>query len=206
MVILAGPRQVGKTTLALSLLPGGDESPPAYLSWDAVAARKMLLRGELPADQPLILLDEIRKYRGWRNLVKGLYDTNKSRRRFLLTGSARPDHYRRGGDSLQGRYHFHRLHPLSFQELGPDASGETLGQLLEFGDFPEPFLKASRRHWLRWQRERLARVIQEDLVSLEHVKEVSQLDLLASVLPGRVGSPLSINNRMQDFFVRADFF
>ncbi len=100
MVILAGPRQVGKTTLALSLLPGGDESPPAYLSGDAVAARKMLLRGELPADQPPILLDEIRKYRGWRNLVKGLYDTNKSRRRFLLTGSARPDHYRRGGDSL----------------------------------------------------------------------------------------------------------
>ena len=81
------------------------------------------------------------------------------------------------------------------------ASRETLDQLLEFGGFPEPFLKANRRHWLRWQRERLARVIQEDLVSLEHVKEVSQLDLLASVLPERVGSPLSVNNLRQDLSV-----
>ena len=201
MVILGGPRQAGKTTLALSLLPGGSESHPAYLSWDAIAARRMLLRGELPADQPLILLDEIHKYRGWRNLVKGLYNTNRSRRRFLITGSARLDHYRRGGDSLQGRYHFHRLHPLSLHELGASASREALGQLLEFGGFPEPFLKASRRHWLRWQRERLARVIQEDLLNLEHVKEVSQLDLLTSVLPERVGSPLSVNNLRQDLSV-----
>ncbi len=201
MVILGGPRQVGKTTLALSLLPGGSESHPAYLSWDAIPARKMLLRGELPADQPLILLDEIHKYRGWRNLAKGFYDTGKSRRRFLITGSARLDHYRRGGDSLQGRYHFHRLHPFSLQELGSAVSRETLAQLLEFGGFPEPFLKADRRHWQRWQRERLTRVIHEDLINLEHVKEVSQIDLLASVLPDRVGSPLSINNLRQDLSV-----
>lgn len=201
MVFLGGPRQVGKTTLALSLLPGGSESHPAYLSWDALPARRMLLRGELPADQPLVLLDEIHKFRGWRNLVKGFYDTNKSRLRFLITGSARLDHYRRGGDSLQGRYHFHRLHPLSLHELGSADSREALEQLLEFGGFPEPFLKAERRHWLRWQRERLARVIQEDLISLEHVKEVSQLDLLASVLPDRVGSPLSVNNLRQDLSV-----
>jgi predicted AAA+ superfamily ATPase len=201
MVIVAGPRQVGKTTLALSLLASGNESHPAYLSWDALPARRMLLRGELPANQPLILLDEIHKYRGWRNLVKGLDDTNKSQRRFLITGSARLDHYRRGGDSLQGRYHFHRLHPLSLPELGTEGARAALAQLLEFGGFPEPFLKAERRHWLRWQRERLARVIHEDLVSLERVKEVSQLDLLASVLPDRVGSPLSVNNLRQDLSV-----
>jgi len=106
--------------------------------------------------------------------VKGLYDRNKSQRRFLITGSARLDHCRRGGDSLQGRFHYHRLHPLSLHEISPigNAEGE-LGALLKFGGFPEPFLKANSHHWKRWQRERLSRVIQEDLINLEHVKEVS---------------------------------
>ena len=202
MVFLGGPRQVGKTTLALSLLDPPSESHPAYLTWDDPTTRKLLREGALPAEQPLILLDEIHKFRGWRNLVKGLYDRNKSQRRFLITGSARLDHYRRGGDSLQGRFHYHRLHPLSLHEIAPDLkSGSDLAQLLEFGGFPEPFLKANSRHWKRWQRERLGRVIQEDLINLEHVREVSQIDLLASILPERVGSPLSVNNLRQDLSV-----
>ena len=87
-------------------------------------------------------------------------------------------------------------------EISPigNAEGE-LGALLKFGGFPEPFLKANSRHWKRWQRERLSRVIQEDLINLEHVKEVSQIDLLASILPERVGSPLSVNNLRQDLSV-----
>ena len=87
-------------------------------------------------------------------------------------------------------------------EISPigNAEGE-LGTLLKFGGFPEPFLKANSRHWKRWQRERLSRVIQEDLINLEHVKEVSQIDLLASILPERVGSPLSVNNLRQDLSV-----
>lgn len=194
MVFLGGPRQVGKTTLALSLLEGGSEEHPAYLNWDDTASRKALLQGALPAGENLVILDEIHKYKGWRNLVKGFYDLNKSKKRFLITGSARLDHYRRGGDSLQGRYHYHRLHPLSLYEVNPAPTRADLDQLLQFGGFPEPFLKANARHWKRWQRERQSRVIQEDLMSLEHVKEVSQLDLLASVLPERVGSPLSLNN------------
>jgi len=202
MVFVGGPRQVGKTTLALRLLsPDATESHPAYLSWDDPGTRKPLLQGALPAEERLVVLDEIHKFKGWRNLVKGLYDTNKSRRRFVVTGSARLDHYRRGGDSLQGRFHYHRLHPLSLHELGAQTDAADLEQLLKFGGFPEPFLKANVRHWKRWQRARQSRVIQEDLVNLEHVKEVSQLDLLATVLPERVGSPLSINNLRQDLSV-----
>ena len=201
MVFVGGPRQVGKTTLALSLLPDGTESHPAYLSWDDPAARKLLMQGALPAEQALVILDEVHKYKGWRNLVKGLYDKNRTRRRFLITGSARLDHYRRGGDSLQGRYHYHRLHPLSLHEINPEPVSSDLDQILKFGGFPEPFLKANTRHWKRWQHERRSRVIQEDLLNLEHVREVSQLDLLASVLPERVGSPLSINNLRQDLSV-----
>ncbi len=201
MVFLGGPRQVGKTTVALNLLPGGNETHPAYLSWDNLAAKRALLQGALPTNEKLIILDEIHKYKGWRNLVKGFYDSNKSKRQFLITGSARLDHYRRGGDSLQGRYHYHRLHPLSLYEANPTPTQADLRHLLQFGGFPEPFLKGNARHWKRWQRERQSRVIQEDLVSLERVDEVSQLDLLSQVLPARVGSPLSVNNLRQDLSV-----
>jgi hypothetical protein len=201
MVFLGGPRQVGKTTLALSLLEAGKATHPAYLSWDDLADRKLLLAGALPADQPLLIFDEIHKYRQWRGLIKGIYDKQHDLRKILVTGSARLDHYRKGGDSLQGRYHYHRLHPLSLYEINPKPAASDLEQLLAFGGFPEPFLKADGRHWKRWQRERQSRVIQEDLISLEQVKEVSQVELLASVLPGRVGSPLSINNLRQDLAV-----
>ena len=102
---------------------------------------------------------------------------------------------------MQGRYHYHRLHPLSLHELNPSPTASDLDQLLAFGGFPEPFLKANSRHWKRWQRERQSRVIQEDLISLEQVREVSQIELLASLLPSRVGSPLSINNLRQDLEV-----
>lgn len=201
MVFLGGPRQVGKTTLALSLIPGADETHPAYLSWDVPASQQLLLRGGLPADQSLIVLDEIHKYKRWRNLVKGFYDRYKSRKQFLVTGSARLDHYRRGGDSLQGRYHYYRLHPLSLYELDAKPRAADLEILLKFGGFPEPFLKQDTRHWKRWQRERRSRVIQEDLISLEHVREISQLQLLAQLLPQRVGSVLSIANLRQDLSV-----
>lgn len=201
MVFIGGARQVGKTTLALSLLEGGRETHPAYLNWDDKAAKKLLFSGSLPSDEPLIILDEVHKYKGWRNLVKGFYDKHKSEIQFLITGSARLDFYRRGGDSLQGRYHYHRLHPLTLYEINKRPSGEDLKHLMEFGGFPEPFLKGNRRHWKRWQRERQTRVIHEDLLSLESVKEVSQLDLLSQLLPERVGAPLSINNLRQDLSV-----
>lgn len=201
MVFLGGPRQVGKTTLALSLIEGADESHPAYLSWDVPESQRLLLEGGLPANQPLVILDEIHKYKRWRNLVKGFYDRYKSRKQFLITGSARLDHYRRGGDSLQGRYHYYRLHPLSLHELNAKPRQSDFETLLKFGGFPEPFLKQDTRHWKRWQRERQSRVIQEDLISLEHVREVSQLQLLAQMLPDRVGSVLSIANLRQDLSV-----
>ena len=201
MVFMGGPRQVGKTTLALSLLMDGNEEHPAYLNWDSPASRKLLLQGALPSGEQLVILDEIHKYKAWRNLVKGLYDTNKSSRQILVTGSARLDHYRRGGDSLQGRYHYYRLHPLSLYEVNPQPTKTDLDHLLQFGGFPEPFVKGNMRHWKRWQREHQSRVIHEDLTTLEHVKEVSQLDLLAQVLPERVGAPLSVNNLRQDLSV-----
>lgn len=201
MVFVGGPRQVGKTTMSLHILGSKDESHPAYLNWDIPRVQRSLVKGEFPADQNLVILDEIHKYKSWRNLVKGFYDGHKSRTKFLITGSARLDFFRKGGDSLQGRYFYYRLHPLSLYELNSTPSENDLKQLIEFGGFPEPFLKANKRSWKRWQLERGERVIQEDLVSLEQVKDVSQLKLLSSLLPEKVSSTLSISNIKQDLNV-----
>ena len=195
MVFIGGPRQVGKTTFSLLLLgQEGDEKHPAYLNWDVPKNRPALLKGELPPNQSFIILDEIHKFVRWRNLVKGIYDSNKSSREILVTGSARLDYYRKGGDSLQGRYHYWRLHPFSLPELAGTANSSDTEILLRFGGFPEPFLKGDDRFWRRWQRERVQRVIYEDIRDLENVKEISLLELLAAELPNRVGSPLSIKN------------
>lgn len=194
MVFVGGPRQVGKTTFALSLLgKGRNESSPAYLTWDALADRAEILAGRLPPGQPLVIFDEVHKYASWRGLLKGLYDKNRSSVSFLVTGSARLDYYRKGGDALQGRYHYHRLHPFTVMESGQPPSASLVAHLLRFGGFPEPFLRGDERFHRRWSRERSARVVHEDLRDLEQVREVSRLDLLLGHLPSCVGSPLSVH-------------
>ncbi len=194
MVFLGGPRQVGKSTLALSFLSPPQATHPAYLNWDSPQHRTALLGGELPSGQPLIVLDEIHKFSRWRSLVKGFYDTQKSQTQFLVTGSARLDYYRKGGDSLQGRYHYYRLHPFSLREYQRTPSASDLARLLKFGGFPEPLWRGEERFWRRWQRERLGRVTHEDLRDLENVRDVSIIDLLLESLPERVGSPLSVQS------------
>ncbi len=196
MVFIGGPRQVGKTTFALSVLPGNqNETARAYLNWEHLDDRERILAAQLPASEPLIIFDEIHKYANWRNLMKGLYDKHKSSVSFLVTGSARLDYYRKGGDSLQGRYHYHRLHPFSLTELTSSPDADTVEQLLKFGGFPEPLFKATDRFHRRWLREHAHRVIHEDLNELENVREISNLDLLLHHLPACVGSPLSVNRQ-----------
>ncbi|MDE0027289.1 MAG: ATP-binding protein [Spirochaetaceae bacterium] len=195
MVFVGGPRQVGKTTFGLSLLgPAADESSPAYLNWDHPLDREAILSARLPARERLVIFDEIHKYAGWRGLIKGLYDKHRSSISFLVTGSARLDYYRKGGDSLQGRYHYYRLHPFTLLESPAAADADTVGHLLRFGGFPEPFLRGEERFHRRWLREHSTRVVYEDLRDLEQVREVSRLDLLLAHLPGCVGSPLSVNH------------
>jgi len=194
MVFVGGPRQVGKTTFALTFLPEPSEKHPAYLNWDHIPTRSSLQKGELPARQKCIVLDEIHKFARWRNLLKGFYDTNKSEVSFIITGSARLDYYSKGGDSLQGRYHYYRLHPFSLTELNEEPTMDDFRSLLRFGGFPEPCLRGKEKFWRRWQRERTRRVIYEDIRDLENVKDISLLELLSAELPNRVGSPLSVKN------------
>jgi predicted AAA+ superfamily ATPase len=195
MVFLSGPRQVGKTTVALSLLPDTKN----YLNWDVPSHREKILKYELPP-KGRIVFDELHKYRGWRNLLKGLFDDPDWKQEILVTGSAHLDFYRFGGDSLQGRYHFLRLHPLSVAEL-KISTEKDFQALLALSGFPEPFFSGSQAKAKRWSLEYRSRLIREDLASLERVNDLGKLELLMLRLPALVGSPLSLNSLREDLQV-----
>jgi uncharacterized protein len=195
MVFLSGPRQVGKTTLARQIL--GDAA--GYLNWDVAEDRERILRRQLPSSK-LWVLDEVHKFRGWRNYVKGLWDGRRSGQRILVTGSANLEAYRFGGDSLQGRYHLLRLHPLSVAELGITRVSE-IRDLLTLGGFPEPFYSGSEVEARRWSREYRNLIVREEMTSLERVTDLGRVEQLMLRLPELVGSPLSVNSLRGDLQV-----
>lgn len=195
MVFVAGPRQVGKTTLATAL-PGARRG---YLNWDVPRDRERILRGELPP-APLLIFDELHKHRGWRSFLKGVFDGRARGQRILVTGSARLEAYRRGGESLQGRYHLLRLHPLSLAELGAPTP-RVLRDLLRLGGFPEPFFGGSEVGARRWSREYRNLVVREEITSLERVQDLGKVELAMLRLPELVGAPLSINALREDLQV-----
>lgn len=199
MVFLGGPRQVGKTTLAQGLIRNYVDGHPAYLNWDLAEHRKKIKDKNWPVHEKLIVLDEIHKFKGWKNLVKGYYDTLKNTHSFLVTGSARLDHFRKGGDSLLGRYHYYRLHPYSLNELGYEQ--KNLDLLFKFGGFPEVLAEQDEINLRRWHIQRISRLVKSDLRDLEAVKDLDKLESLAEELPRRVGSPLSFKSLAQDLEV-----
>lgn len=196
MVFVGGPRQTGKTTLSKNIL--GKKT--GYLNWDASEDRERILDRQLP-DSNLWVFDEIHKYRGWRNYLKGLYDKKPGHQKILVTGSARLDLYRYGGDSLQGRYHLLRLHPLSLAEVDPGAHQKSLEDLLVLGGFPEPFFGSNQKQANRWSLEYRKRLVREDVATLESVQDLTKMEILLKALPERVSSPLSINNMREDLQV-----
>ena len=201
MVFVGGPRQSGKTTLAKHLCSEtGGKIDERYLNWDAAADREQVLMERFPSAPGILILDEIHKYSRWRQVVKGLYDKRGDDLSILVTGSARLDHYRRGGDSLQGRYYFYRLMPLSLAELDV-PSPSTVDDLLAYGSFPEPFSRQSEKETRRWSRDYRSRVITGDLADLENVQDVGIIERMALRLPELVGSPLSLNALREDIQV-----
>ena len=148
-----------------------------------------------------LVLDEIHKFPKWRSFVKGLYDIHSEEIKIIVTGSARLDHFKKGGDSLFGRYHYFRLHPFSLRELNKRPTHSDVESLLQFGGFPEPLIKGSEKTYRRWSLERINRVVYTDINDLENIREISQIELLVHALQGRVASPLSVENLRQDLQV-----
>lgn len=190
IVFLTGPRQVGKTTLAKSLNKRWPHL--VYLNLDSERDRPIIVRQEWDRKAPLIILDEFHKLKKWKSKIKGVYDTEGIPPRLLITGSARIDLYRRGGDSMVGRYFLHRLYPFSVSELKTrQPPRENLDQLIRLGGFPEPFLSQSEEEAQRWRKLHLERVVREDIQDLEPVRDIRSLLLLVDLLRERVGSPVS---------------
>jgi hypothetical protein len=212
MVFIGGPRQVGKTTLAMLLTQR--HSTSTYLNWDNRTHRERILREEWDPDSEILVFDELHKYDRWKGLIKGIWDTRQRGERIIVTGSSRLDTYRRGGDSLLGRYHAYRLHPFSLAELegGREteytnyptelkfgkADTDHIQHLMAYGGFPEPCLSGSSRTHRRWLQERFERVFREDIRDTTSIRSLSQIELLGAMMPKRVGSLLSLNALSED--------
>ena len=198
MVFMGGPRQVGKTTLS-KFIGSKHFSSMEYLSWDLDEHRQAILKKQWPKDCPFIIFDELHKYPRWKQWIKGVYDTKPLDQQYMVTGSARLDVYRRGGDSLMGRYHYWRLHPLTIDELPPEISlEEGYERLLRLGGFPEPFLENDAREAKRWRKERFDRVIREDIRDTESIRQLEILALFVEALRTRVGGLITLSNWAQD--------
>lgn len=220
MVFIGGPRQVGKSTI--SRLIGANSYPQfSELNWDNVKDRRDILAAKFDPEAKLLIFDEIHKYRKWKNYIKGQFDKHHDRFSILVTGSARLDLYRKGGDSLMGRYFYYRLHPFSVAELlvSPIPHIEPFNELsfpsdthafvqcqklLRFGGFPEPLFSENTATLRRWHNQRMDRLIKEDIRDVEHLRDLSALQILVDLLPSRVGSALSLNSLREDLEVAFD--
>jgi predicted AAA+ superfamily ATPase len=219
MLFLMGARQVGKTTLSQLIALAYKQK--AYFNWDVEEHRQQILSGQKFIEhifpihrigpKPLIIFDELHKYRLWKNYLKGFYDLYKNDYHIIVTGSAHLNIFQQGGDSLMGRYFPFTIHPFSLGEINPnptvalfrkpyEVSMADVETLYEFGGFPVPFLKRDKATYQRWKRTRRAQLFREDIRDLTHIHEISQLELCAEILSYQSGQILnrsSLANKLQ---------
>ena len=191
IILLSGPRQVGKTFLSKRLFEDF-----VYLNFDDPDDRIILLEKSWPRDSKLLIFDELHKMEKWKTWLKAIYDKGPLKPGIIVTGSARMDTFKKGGDSLAGRHFHFRLHPLMLQELEV-YSGDyqiLLKQLMDVGGFPEPFLEGDLTYLKLWQKSHLHRIIKEDLLDMERVRELKKIEILVQLLSQRVGSRISCSS------------
>jgi uncharacterized protein len=194
IVLLTGPRQVGKTTLSRMLYPRFE-----YLNFDEAAHRLILKEKSWDRKVPLIIFDELHKMSGWKTYLKGTYDTEGLPPGLLVTGSARLDAFRRVGDSLAGRFFTYRLHPFDARELASTMEPEDVfRRLMSIGGFPEPFLEDNPEYYARWKRTHLDVILRQDLIDLTSIRDIQSVETLIELLRRRVGTPISFASLSRD--------
>ena len=196
MVLLSGPRQVGKSWLARSIMPRFER--PRYLNWDNTQDRAVILDQGWSPQADLVVFDELHKMPDWKNFLKGIWDTRAPGMAVLVTGSARLETFRQSGDSLAGRYFHHRLFPLSPAECFHLGIPQELDHHLVRGGFPEPWLAESDAEAGRWRRQYLDGLIREDILNFENITQLKAMNLLVGLLRERVASPLSYQGLAED--------
>ncbi len=222
MAFVSGPRQVGKTTTCRG-------HADFYVNWDNEDDRERLLAGSaalvetlglnrLSAGNPAVLFDELHKYPRWKQFLKGFFDVYGDRVRVIVTGSSRLEVYRRGGDSLMGRYFPYRMHPFSVAEslskALPDPEqivraprkpkAANYEALWTHGGYPEPYLKRDSRFSRRWQSLRLEQLVREDIRDLTQIQQIDQLQILVKLLSGRSAHQLIYGNLAKEVRVTVD--
>ncbi|MBM3191589.1 MAG: ATP-binding protein [Chlamydiae bacterium] len=203
MAFLMGPRQVGKTTLASSVVESSSSN--FYFNWDRTDHRLLFIEGpeaiarqaglmELRKDKPILIFDEIHKFNRWKLFLKGFFDSYEKLTKVIVTGSARLNIYKKIGDSLMGRYFYYRIHPLSVAEiispqlidgeirLPKEIKTADWEALLEHGGFPEPFLQRSKEFSRRLQSTRKDQLLREDIREGTRIQELAQLEVLTELL------------------------
>lgn len=221
MLFISGPRQSGKTTFAKHLL---EHYTGLYTNWDVVTDQKRIINDPYffqnvnrdPNSKFLIIFDEIHTYKKWKNYLKGCYDGFNREFNFIITGSGRLDLFKKGGDSLFGRYFAIKLFPftvgeLIYSQIDVDRFSQGLQQgfsnsdcyeiyqrLFTYSGFPEPYIKRSDSFYTIWSNERKKTLIREDIRNAYAVKDISNIEILAALLPSKVGSALSINSLRED--------
>lgn len=189
MVFLVGPRQVGKTWLAKDIAKNYQNS--VYLNYDSLEDRQMIKNEQWLDNTELLILDELHKMKGWKNYLKGLYDTKSDKLKILVTGSARLDAFRQSGDSLAGRFYIHHLLPLSLAELKQLKIEPEMEKLILRSGFPEPYLAASDVDADRWRNQYADSLIRSDILSFDNIEKYSDIKNLFEILRHKVASPIS---------------
>lgn len=189
IILLSGPRQVGKTDLSKHLTKNFQ-----YFSYDEENHREQINEKSWVRDGSLVIFDEIHKMKMWKRWIKGIYDTEKGKNQFLLTGSSRLDTFKKTGDSLAGRHISLRLHPFSIKEFSGANPKEVAKAMLTLGSFPEPLMRGSERKAAIWRKSHQDIIIRQDLIQLEAVRDLMSIERLIQILRKRVGQQIVYKN------------
>lgn len=232
MVFISGPRQAGKTTFARNII-GSSYKNKVYFNWDVIENKRILIKDpyffenaqRIDESTPLVVFDEIHKYKNWKKYLKGIYDQLAGEYQFIVSGSGRLDISQRGGESLAGRYLAMHLFPFTLAELvshrrrikefltnplrGFDlnplpATKQIWTNLSELSGFPEPYIKGEKNFWNKWSQTYGRQIIREDMKTISDIRRIDDIEILFSLLPSKVGSPVSMNNLAEDLQVSFD--
>ncbi|MCP4600006.1 MAG: ATP-binding protein [Proteobacteria bacterium] len=196
LVFIVGPRQVGKTWLAKEI--GKPHKNAVYLNYDRFEDRRIIEQESWLDSTELLILDELHKMPGWKNRLKGIYDTKQPGMRILVTGSARLDAFRKTGDSMAGRFFAHQLLPFSLAELRGTELEERLDLLLERGGFPEPLLAQDPVDADRWRTQYADGLVRTDILDFERIHDLRAIETVFALLRRSVGSPISYASLARD--------
>ena len=229
MVFIAGPRQAGKTTFTQILAEDFNNS--LYFNWDIFDEKRKLIENPFFYEEvhrkdnslPLIIFDELHKYSNWKNYLKSVYDRDKGNYKFIVSGSGRLDMYQKGGDSLAGRYFIFYLWPFTLAELAgnnlsfkqflsnpikvrtcPNKTQPTWQRLSQFSGFPDPYLNRTNQFYQIWSTTYRKQLLREDIRDLASLRSIENVEILFSLLPSKIGSPLSMASLARDMNVSFD--